>query len=70
MKNESLDQRKTFYELANLALKHKLVTSDEIKTISRPGTRKAGYYGRHVHDLASVMLERIEKIKQEIETCT
>jgi hypothetical protein len=52
------DARREFYRLAGAAIKAGLITPAEMVAIARPGTRKAGYWGRHLHDLRSLLKER------------
>ena len=50
--------QREFYRLAAAAIRAGLLTAGERDTICRPGTRKAGYWARHLHDLRAVVKER------------
>jgi hypothetical protein len=52
------DARSEFYRLAAGAIQAGQLTAAERDAIARPGTRKAGYWARHLHDLRAVLAER------------
>ena len=57
--SNSLDRRrKTFYLIAQHAIDEGLLTPQERDFICRKGTRKAGYWARHVRNLLEVLAER------------
>lgn len=47
-----------FMNLARLAVHHGLLTWREVHIIARIGTRKEGYWGRHLHDIKEILRER------------
>lgn len=59
MSNES-----AFHQLAADAISAGLVSQREVEIISRPGTRKANYWARHLRDLTN-LVNRRKKGKQK-----
>ena len=53
-----VDVRRLFYAEAGAAIRAGLLTPAEMIAIVRPGTRKSGYWGRHLMDLRAVLAER------------
>jgi hypothetical protein len=51
-------KRQTFYLIARYAIDDGLLTAKERDFICRKGTRKAGYWARHVRNLLEVLAER------------
>ena len=51
-------RRKTFYLIAQHAIDEGLLTPQERDFICRKGTRKAGYWARHIRNLLDVLAER------------
>ena len=54
----TIQPRATFYRLARLAIRAGKLTPQERDTIARVGTRKAGYWDRHLVDLVAILKER------------
>jgi hypothetical protein len=55
------EDRRRFYALAAAAIRGGLLTVTERDVICRTGTRKAGYWARHLRDLRAVLAERRER---------
>ena len=53
--------RTDFWELAHRSIAYGIVTQEEVSAIYRPGTRKQGYWCRHLRDLQSIVEERKAK---------
>ena len=51
-------KRKTFYLIAQRAIANGLLLPQERDLICRKGTRKAGYWARHVRNLLEVLADR------------
>jgi hypothetical protein len=55
-----MDDRFIFNQLARLAIEMKLITGYERDLIARKGSRKVGYWKRHLRDLKELISERLE----------
>lgn len=53
-----MNARRQFYRLARNAIRRGLLTAEERDAIGRVGTRKAGYWQRHLEDLRDAVRER------------
>jgi hypothetical protein len=51
--------RIAFYALATEAITAGLLTAAERDIICRPGSRKSGYWARHLRDLRGLLAERL-----------
>jgi len=62
------DHYHVFWQIARMALAEKLITQPQLDLISRAGTRKAPYWGRHIHDLVGFLIlkELPDDLKQYI----
>jgi hypothetical protein len=61
-----------YYRISQLAIEGGLLTEKERDIISRKGTRKAGYWSRHLRDLIDIVRDRMDdrmilQINQELE---
>ena len=55
-----------FYCTAQRAIMAGVITPAERDTISRVGTRKEGYWARHLYDLQQVLAERLLDKKEAL----
>lgn len=70
-----MDASAEFYKLSGKAIRAGLLTAEERDMICRRGTRKYGYFARHLRDLCDVLAERnptpeissdIQRIRDEL----
>jgi hypothetical protein len=53
-----MDTANQYYFLSHLAIENGILTREERDTISRVGTRKEGYWSRHLLDLCGILKKR------------
>ena len=56
----------TYWRIAKQAIIDGLLTLDEAKTICRAGTRKQGYWGRHIKDLEEIVRDRAKERNEKL----
>lgn len=63
-----MDCEQEFYRIATLAIRARVLTAKERDMISRVGTRKQGYWSRHLYDLCVILNRRQidSALRQEI----
>jgi hypothetical protein len=61
-----MDYLKQFYVISKIAIEKNLITEHDRDTISRVGTRKEGYWARHLLDLCDFL--ELKKPDGDVET--
>jgi hypothetical protein len=59
--SEYQDLINEYWKIANWAIRKGYLTKDDALLIARVGTRKQGYWGRHVRDLKAIITERMKR---------
>ena len=54
-----MDTKRAFELIAQASVKAGLLTSQDVAMIARAGTRKAGYWSRHLRDLLALLQQRV-----------
>lgn len=55
-----MDDCTRYWILANKAIKEGLITKEQALKIARVGTRKAGFWKRHIRDLEKILHDHNE----------